>query len=108
MSIETSKKLESYTGIKIRESGLEKVFAELKYNKKKPIYSYQSGIYVGMLIDKMSIMQPILESGEKIDKDLAMKMLEQIMPLVKTLVETYNWKLENLKDVAEQVFGDEK
>lgn len=108
MSIETPKKLETYRGIKVRESGLEKIFAELKYNKKKPIYNYHSGIYVGMLIDKLSIMQPILESDKKVDYDLGIKMIEQIIPLARSLVETYNWKLDNLKDMAEQVFGEEK
>ncbi len=105
MSVETSKKLKLFTGVKKKSSGLEQLFAELKENKKKPKYNYSSGLVAGMLIDKLLILQPILKANKKIDENLSKKILEQIIPLAKALVEDYNWNLEHLVDLQDQFFN---
>jgi len=107
MSVENYSKLETYKGIKKRNNGLEKIFAELKFNKKKPKYNYHSGLVAGMLVNDLTIAKPLLESGKKLDEDLLQKMFERIIPKAKGLVEDFNWNMFDLNQLAEQFFGDE-
>lgn len=108
MSIETPKKLETFKGIKKKNVGIQQFFIQLKFNKKRPKYDYNSGLVAGMLVDKLSIAKPIIESKDKINEDIAKKMFESIIPMAKTLVESYNWNLPDLTNLAEQFFGDEE
>lgn len=107
MSIETSKKLETYKGIKKKQEDIEQIFAELKFNKKKPKYNYHSGLIAGMMINNMVLLRPIIES-KKPDQEIVAKIMAQIVPMAKDLVENYNWNMGNLTDLAEQFFGEDK
>jgi len=108
MSIEKFTKLETYKGIKTKSDGIKQIFLELKFNKKAPKYNYHAGLVAGMLIDKLTILRPILESGKKIDADLGQKILSQLIPMAESLVQTYNWNMYDLTNLAEQFFGDDE
>ena len=106
MSIESFKKLETYKGMKKLESNLEKLFVELKYNNKRAKYNYHAGLVAGMLVRDLTIIEPIIKEGEPLDKELGMKIFEQLIPKARSLVEDFNWKLEDLKNLISQFFGD--
>jgi len=105
MSVDNYSKLETYKRIKKRNTGLEQIFAELKFNKKKPKYNYHSGLVAGMLVNDLTIAKPILENGNKKDLDLIQKIFERLVPKARGLVEDYNWNLDDLNNLAEQFFG---
>jgi len=107
MSVEKYSKLETYKGIKNKFEGIEKFFFDLKFNKKNAKYDYHSGLVAGMMIRDLSILQPIIEQKKEIDKDLGAKILEQLMPKAKSLVEDYNWNLLDLENLIHQFFGEE-
>ena len=107
MSIDTYKGIDTAKGLKKKQFGLEQFFVDLKFNTKRARYIYSSGIIAGLLIDKLMIARPIIESGDKINEDIAKKMFEQIVPLAKSLVEDYNWKMLDLNNLAYQFFGEE-
>ena len=106
MSIESYTKIETFKGIEVRNSKLEKLFAQLKFNKKKPKYNYLSGLIAGMMVDKMTMLKPILEAQNKKDIDLIQVLLEGLIPMAKGLVEDYNWNMGNLEDLTDQFFGE--
>jgi len=106
MSVETSKKLQTYKGIKKVSFDIEKIFLDLKFNKKHPKYNYHSGLVAGMMINDFSILQPIVE-GKVMDKEIGIKMLERVVPKAKSLVEDFNWKLDDLTNLMQQFFGDQ-
>lgn len=108
MSIENYSKLETYKGLKKKENDLEKFFVDLKFNNKKPKYNYQSGLTAGMMIQSLFFGRPVIEKGDKADQDVLNKIFGEIIELAKLLVENYNWKLENLNDLMEQVFGGDE
>jgi len=93
--------------MKKKKQGLEQFFAELKFNKKKPKYHYWSGVIAGMLVRDLTILEPILAANRKIDENLSEKILAQIIPKAKTLVEDYNWNMHDLNQLADQFFGVE-
>lgn len=106
MSVENYTKLETYKGIKKRDNGLENIFAELKFNKKKPKYNYNSGMVAGMMVKTMTWLKPFLESKEKNENPIQ-NITEQIIELAKGLVNDYNWNMYDLNQLAYQFFGDE-
>jgi len=94
------------TSIQKKQQGLEQVFAKLKFNKKKPKYNYHAGLVAGMLVNQLKYLKPLMES--KADyTDVIPKMLEQLVDGSKILVESYNWNLGDLNNLAEQFFGDD-
>lgn len=107
MSIEKFTKLEPYKGIQKKSDGLEKIFAELKYNKKKPKYNYHSGLVAGMIINTLTTTRPIIEANKKQDRDLLQHIFENMMPMIQGLVKDYNWNLLDLNNLTEQFFGSE-
>ena len=70
MSVEKFSKIETFKGIKKKNEGVQQFFLQLKFNKKRPKYDYHSGLVAGMLVDKLSIAKPIIESGDKINEDM--------------------------------------
>lgn len=108
MSVDNCSKLETHKGIKKRNNDLEQLFAELKFNKKKPKYNYHSGLVAGMLVNDLTIIKPLLDSNKKLDQDLLQKMLERVIPKTRGLVEDYNWKLYNLNQLVLQFFGEDE
>ena len=105
MNVDNYTTLETYKGIEKRTSGLGNIFAELKFNQKKPKYNYHSGLLAGMMVNNLVLLRPILKA--KGDQDIIEKILSQIIPMAQDLVSTYNWNLGDLTNLAEQFFGDE-
>lgn len=104
--LKLSTSVDTFKGLKKRDTSLENLFAELEFNKKKPKYNYHSGLLAGMLVNDLSILQPILKAG-KPEKDLAVKILERVVPKAQGLVKDFNWNMSDLTNLAEQFFGDE-
>ena len=105
MSVEKSNKIETYKGIKKRSGDLSDYFIDLKYNKKVPKYNYHSGLVAGMMVNYLTILEPLIKG--KSDKKIINDIIERIIPMAKSLVETYNWKLGDLTNLAQQFFGQE-
>ena len=106
MSIDTIKSLEPYKGIQKRSNGLDNVFADIKFNKKVPKYNYHSGLLAGMLVSDLIMLRPFVESKKPEDKDLMKLLLENLIPKAQSLANTYNWKLGDLSNLAQQFFGE--
>lgn len=107
MSVDNVRSLKTYKAISKRNDGLESLFVNLTFNKKVPKYNYHSGLIAGMLVNNLVILQPILKANQKIDGDLAKKILQQIIPLAQSLAKDYNWKMNDLNNLAQQFFGDD-
>ncbi len=109
MSTENYTKLVTYKGIKKRDNSLENIFAELKFNKKKPKYNYNSGMVAGMMVKSMTWLKPFLESKEiqQRNNDAIKNITEQLIELARGLVNDYNWNMYDLNQLAYQFFGDE-
>ena len=106
MSVEKYTKLETYKGIKKKKDGLESLFAELKFNKKKPKYNYWSGFMAGMLIRNLQWLQPLLASTDELDNNVNKEIFKIVIDNAKTLVNDYNWNMHDLNELASQFFGD--
>jgi len=108
MSVEKYTKLETYKGLKKKENGLGNIFAQLKFNKKKPKYNYHSGLVAGMVINTLTTTRPIIEANQKKDQDLLKVIFQNLMPMIEGLVKDYNWKMDDLNNLTQQFFGDQE
>ena len=109
MSVDKYPKLQTgirvSTSIQKKKQGIQQMFSELKFNKKKPKYNYHSGLVGGMLVNQLKYLKPLVESKQDFT-DIIPNMLESLVDGAKILVESYNWKLEDLNNLAEQFFGE--
>ena len=106
IQLENYSQLETFKGIKKKNTNLEQIFAELKFNKKKPKYNYHSGLTAGLLIGNLADLQNALKNKDK-EKFLVLY-LKQVAKGAKVLVESYNWNLYDLNQLAFQFFGDDE
>ena len=108
MSIENFTKIEPYKGIEKRNNGLQELFSKLKFNKKKAKYNYHSGLVAGMIVNNLAMLKPFVSSKESRDKTVVQKIIENILPMVRSLVESYNWKMDDLNNLTDEFFGDDE
>ena len=106
MSVEKSNKLETYKGIKKRSNDLSDYFIDLKYNKKRPKYNYHAGLVAGMMVEQLTHLKPLMESKADYGDTITI-IVERLVKGAKILVESYNWKLGDLTNLAQQFFGQE-
>ena len=96
--------------LKVRDDSLSKWFAEIKFNKKKAKYNYHSGLLAGMMVNNMVMLKSVVEQKNptKETKEIAERILSDIIPMAKQLAEKYNWKMPDLENLAYQFFGDDE
>ena len=100
MSIESLTKIENYTGITKSRKEIDKLLSEIKENSKKAKYNYESGMVCGLLLRDFSILMTL-------KKDTPKETFKTIIGEVKQLIETYNWKKDNVYDLLSQCFSDD-
>lgn len=100
-SLVLSNKVETYKKIKTSNNSFDRIFVNLKENKRKPKYDYTAGICAGLLLRDFSHL--VLLKNET-----PQNLLETIVGEAKLLVETYNWKRDNLYELLAQCFNEGK
>ena len=98
--------------IHIRTSahGLEKMFFNLKFNKYKPKYNYESGIFAGFLISKLQIAKSMMgiRRKTKLEQKIADDMMHNVFVVADTLTKKYNWNQGDLDNLVEGAFSDDE
>jgi len=105
MSVKRTTTVKEFTSVAVADRSISGFYKSLQFNKKKPKYNYLSGIVTGIIVSAVAQLKGMEEGGEKKTDKTYQRIQKIVTDSVEQLVTTYNWNMNDLRNLNEEFFG---